>query len=60
MKIKDEFSNLKISRQYRYQLRQQKKGLCILCREKRVTAFHCRKHAKAHARDTKRWREKES
>lgn len=34
-----------ISRQRRWQLRQQENGNCIICGQKAVTATHCIKHA---------------
>jgi len=43
--ILDRFSKLPISRQRRYQLRHQAKGLCEKCTAKRVTGTHCLKHA---------------
>jgi hypothetical protein len=42
--IKDEFTDLPVSRQRRYQLRMRRDGRCILCGESAVGAFYCLKH----------------
>lgn len=54
-KIKDKFTKLPVSRQRKWQLRKQSKGLCILCGEPLATATYCLKHAIAH-RELKRRR----
>lgn len=52
--IQDEFTNLRISRQRRYQLRHEKAGLCRNCTAKAERDENgkplgmCRKHAKEH------------
>ena len=43
-KITDEFSELPISRQRKYQLRKESKGLCRICGQKAVNKSHCEKH----------------
>lgn len=43
--IKDKYTNLKLSRQRKWQLRQRDKGLCIKCDELAVTGGCCLKHA---------------
>jgi hypothetical protein len=43
-KIVDEFSELKVSRQRKYQLRHMRDGLCEECGEKAVSAWHCLRH----------------
>jgi hypothetical protein len=43
--IKDEFTDLPISRQRKYQLRMKKQGCCTLCGEPAATASHCLFHA---------------
>jgi hypothetical protein len=42
--IKDEFSDLTVSRQRKYQLRMQRDRRCILCGESAVGPFFCLKH----------------
>lgn len=44
-RIVDEFMDLNVSRQRKWQLRQSKKGLCIVCSERAVAAARCLKHA---------------
>jgi hypothetical protein len=55
-KITDEFSDLPISRQRKYQLRQAKLGRCVLCGNKSMPdSAMCRKHlvdARERARRT--------
>ena len=41
----DEFSDLPISRQRKYQLRREKENKCIICGEPAVVARYCLKHA---------------
>ena len=54
-RIKDEFSELEISRQYRYQLRMKRDGRCIICGEPAVTDWKCLKHmVKARERQRKK------
>ena len=43
-RIKDEFAELRVSRQYRYQLRMKRDGRCIICGEPAVTKWKCLKH----------------
>ena len=43
-RIKDEFSKLRISRQYRYQLRMKRDRRCIICGEPAVTKWKCLTH----------------
>jgi hypothetical protein len=43
--IADEFMDLNVSRQRKWQLRQRKKGLCALCSAKAVHSVLCLKHA---------------
>jgi hypothetical protein len=47
-KIIDEFTDRPISRQQKWQLRRAKEGRCVICGDKRVTAWHCLKHAIAN------------
>jgi hypothetical protein len=47
-KIVDEFTELPISRQQKWQLRRAKEGRCVICGEPKVTAWHCLKHAVAN------------
>jgi hypothetical protein len=47
-KIIDEFTDLPISRQQKWQRRRAKEGRCVICGEPTVTAWHCLKHAVAY------------
>jgi hypothetical protein len=47
-KIVDEFTDLAISRQQKWQLRRAKEGRCVICGEPKMTAWHCLKHAIAN------------
>ena len=47
-KILDEFTDLPISRQQKWQLRRAKEGRCVICGQPKVTAWHCLKHAIAN------------
>ncbi len=47
-KIVDEFTELPISRQQKWQLRRAKEGRCVICGEPKVTAWHCLRHAIAN------------
>ena len=47
-KIIDEFTELPISRQQKWQLRRAKEGRCVICGQPKVTAWHCLKHAIAN------------
>jgi hypothetical protein len=47
-KIIDEFTDLPISRQQKWQLRRAKEGRCVICGEPKATAWHCLKHAIAN------------
>ena len=42
--IKDEFTDLKISRQRKYQLRKQRDGLCTECGKPAVQGLRCLEH----------------
>ncbi len=54
-RIKDEFTGLRISRQYRYQLRMKREKRCIICGEPAVTKWKCLKHmVKARERQRKK------
>ena len=54
-RIKDEFTGLRISRQYRYQLRMKRQKRCIICGEPAVTKWKCLKHmVKARERQRKK------
>lgn len=49
--VRDEFSNLDISRQRRWQLRKQRDGRCIICGGKPVVyGVRCLRHRKQHIR----------
>ena len=53
--IKDKFADLRISRQYRYQLRMKQQKRCIICGEPAVTKWKCLKHmVKARERQRKK------
>ena len=43
-RIEDEFSNLPVSRQRKYQLRRKKAGLCTMCGEPAVASSRCLNH----------------
>ena len=47
-KIVDEFTELPISRQQKWQLRRAKEGRCVICGEPKATAWHRLKHAIAN------------
>ena len=54
-RIKDEFTGLRISRQYRYQLRMKRENRCIICGEPAVTKWKCLEHmVKARERQRKK------
>jgi len=54
-RIKDEFTRLRISRQYRYQLRMKREKRCIICGEPAVTKWKCLRHmVKARERQRKK------
>ncbi len=42
--IKDKFSDLKISRQRKWQLRKESKGLCSICGEPAISGARCVTH----------------
>lgn len=44
-KIKDEFTNLPVSRQRKWALRREKKGLCGICGQKAVLPKRCLRHS---------------
>ena len=53
--IKDEFSALRVSRQWRYQLRMRRDKRCIICGEPVVSGLMCLDHmVKARERQRKR------
>jgi hypothetical protein len=54
-KIIDEFMDLPISRQRKWQLRRAKEGRCVICGEPIVTAWHCLKHAVAYREWARRY-----
>lgn len=47
-RIQDEFTDLAMSRQQKWQLRQQKKHRCIVCGKPVKTKVYCRKHVALH------------
>ncbi len=48
--IQDEFTNLNVSRQRKYQLRHQRDQSCIICGNLELaTATHCERHARAQS-----------
>ena len=54
-RIKDEFAGLRVSRQYRYQLRMKRDKRCIICGEPAVTKWKSLKHmVKARERQRKK------
>ena len=54
-KIQDEFAGLRISRQWRYQLRKKRENRCIICGEPAVRGWKCLKHlVKARERQRKK------
>jgi hypothetical protein len=46
-KIKDEFTDLPVSRQRKYQLRMQRAGRCIICGKQAISSHYCLHHMKA-------------
>ena len=44
LKISDEFSDLPVSRQRKYQLRRHKEGKCVKCGKPLCSAFYCLEH----------------
>ena len=53
--IKDEFAALRVSRQWRYQLRMRRDGRCIICGDPVVSGLMCLDHmVKARERQRKR------
>jgi hypothetical protein len=54
-RIKDKFTDLPISRQWRYQLRMKRKNRCVICGELAVRSWKCLKHmVKARERQRKK------
>jgi hypothetical protein len=54
-RIKDEFTSLKVSRQRKYQLRQQRDNCCTVCGQPAVQGSRCLKHlVKARERQRKK------
>jgi len=57
--IKDEFTDLPFSRQYKYQLRMQRDRRCVICGEPAVGSGFCLEHlVKQREREEKNWSEK--
>ncbi len=54
-KIVDEFTNLKVSRQRKHQLRKIALGLCMICPNKLVTKNYCRFHAEKQNDSSRRY-----
>jgi hypothetical protein len=52
--IKDEFTDLKMSRQRKYQLRMRRDGRCTICGDKVAGACLCLKHLVAARERTRR------
>ncbi|MDQ6632919.1 MAG: hypothetical protein M3Y82_14385 [Verrucomicrobiota bacterium] len=52
-RVKDEFSDLPMSRQLKYQKRKHKQGKCTICGQPKVSSFYCLKHLVA-ARERQR------
>ena len=53
--IKDEFAALRVSRQWRYQLRMRRDNRCIICGDPAVSGLMCLDHmVKARERQRKR------
>ena len=48
----------KISRQYKWQLKQLAKGKCIICGKPVITKSHCRKHALAQNKHVRKYKER--
>jgi len=46
-KIKDEFTDLPVSRQRKYQLRMQRAGRCTICGKQAISDYYCLDHMKA-------------
>jgi hypothetical protein len=42
--IRDEFTDLTVCRQYKYQLRHKRDGLCLKCRSKAINENYCERH----------------
>ncbi len=45
-KIKDEFTDLPVSRQRKYQLRMQRAGRCMICGKQAISSRYCLHHMK--------------
>lgn len=43
--IQDEFTDLPVSKQRKWQLRKRRSGQCVVCGKKSVTKTHCEVHA---------------
>ncbi len=57
-KILDRFTDLKVSRQRKHQLRKVALGLCQVCFKDRVTSTYCRLHAdRANGRSKRYYRD---
>lgn len=55
-RIQDEFTDLPVSRQRKYQLRMQRRGRCTECGEMAVQGTRCLKHLiQARERQRKKW-----
>lgn len=44
IEIIDEFTQLNVSRQRKYQLRRRKQKKCVICGDPAITKFHCEVH----------------
>ncbi len=53
--IKDNFTDLSISRQRRWQLRQAAAGKCIICAKKAIKNNLCKRHLKLNRKYKKRY-----
>lgn len=53
--IKDEFSELPVSRQLKWRLRKTKQGKCEVCGKPGMTGKHCRRHAAMRAESTRQY-----
>lgn len=59
-KVQDEFTDLNISSQRRYQLRNRKNGRCIQCGDPLKTKNHCEKHAATSTDIAKKYYQKKA
>jgi hypothetical protein len=47
-----------MTRQRKFQIRQNKKGLCAVCNKKLITKKYCRKHADQNNKYSRNWHRK--